>query len=66
MNSEPRQECPHNKCTNNKGDRCILIARLYEECNEVLGKCPECGGPATHPSGLCRDCLQAKLEAEEL
>ena len=28
-------------------------------------KCPECGAPATHPSGICRDCHQAKLEAGE-
>ena len=31
-----------------------------------LGKCPECGGPATLSSGLCRDCHQGKLEAEEV
>lgn len=36
------------------------------EIEEPVGKCPECGGPATHPSGLCQDCRQAKLEAEEL
>ena len=35
------------------------------EIEEPVGKCPECGGPATHPSGLCRDCHQAKLEGEE-
>ena len=29
---------------------------------EPIEKCPECGAPATHPSGLCRDCHQAKLE----
>ena len=29
-------------------------------------KCPDCGGPATHPSGLCRDCYQGKLESEEI
>lgn len=29
------------------------------------GKCPECSGPATHPSGLCRDCHQSKLEAKD-
>ncbi len=28
-----------------------------------LSECPQCSGPATHPSGLCRDCHQAKLEA---
>ena len=28
-------------------------------------KCPDCGSPATHPSGLCRDCYQAKLETEK-
>ena len=27
--------------------------------------CPECEGPATHPSGLCRDCHQAILELEK-
>ena len=26
------------------------------------GKCSECPQPSTHPSGLCRDCYQAKLE----
>ncbi len=24
--------------------------------------CPDCSGPATHPSGLCRVCHQATLE----
>lgn len=33
----------------------------------LTGKqCPECGGPATHPSGLCRSCYQGKLESEEI
>lgn len=32
---------------------------------DYVDNCPECGGPATHPSGLCRDCHQAKLEHEE-
>ncbi len=31
----------------------------------VFVKCSDCGSPATHPSGLCRDCHQAKVEAEE-
>ncbi len=44
--------------------------RIYEEVlaqakKEAVGKCPECGLPATHPSGLCRDCHQSKLETEE-
>ncbi len=35
---------------------------LSEEVEDI-GKCPECGLPATHPSGVCRDCHQASLEA---
>ncbi len=31
----------------------------------VFVKCSDCGSPATHPSGLCRDCYQAKVEEEE-
>ncbi len=27
--------------------------------------CPDCGMPATHPSGLCRDCHQATLELKD-
>ena len=38
--------------------------QIKMEENETVDKCPECGLPATHPSGLCRDCYQSKLEAE--
>ena len=31
-----------------------------------IGMCPDCGTPATHPSGLCRDCYQAKLERNDV
>ena len=38
---------------------------LAEKFGTPLGAklCPQCDSPATHPSGLCRDCHQAKLEA---
>lgn len=36
-----------------------------KEAEDLGDKCPECGLPATHPSGLCRDCHQGKLESEE-
>jgi len=42
----------------------ILITDNKEEGTQ-LGKCRECGLPATHPSGLCRDCFQSNLEAED-
>jgi len=37
-----------------------------DQNSEVNPNCPECDGPATHPSGLCRDCYQGKLESEEI
>ncbi len=44
-------------------DVIIMKAKPLEKEEEAVGKCPECGLPATHPSGLCRDCHQSKLEA---
>ncbi len=49
---------------------CILVVVRqanvlgYIDWLDELGDCPKCGLPATHPSGLCRDCHQASLEAE--
>ncbi len=44
----------------------VLITKVAPfEKEEEIGKCSKCGLPATHPSGLCRDCHQAKLEAED-
>ena len=42
----------------------LYLSRRLDELKEAVNKCPECGGPATHPSGWCRDCHQSKLEAE--
>ena len=42
-----------------------LIIPLENIEDQAVDKCPECDGPATHPSGLCRDCHQGKLESEE-
>ncbi len=43
----------------------IPLENIEDQENEAVDKCPECDGPATHPSGLCRDCHQGKLESEE-
>lgn len=32
------------------------------DTEEGLDPCSECGSPATHPSGVCRDCYQAIKE----
>jgi len=44
-----------------KGDKFNVEIEKEEDLGD---KCLECGLPATHPSGLCRDCHQSKLEAE--
>ena len=41
-------------------------ARIIKLALGIIGTCPDCGSPATHPSGLCRDCHQAKLERGEI
>lgn len=35
------------------------------ESEESFKKCSKCGLPATHSSGLCRDCHQAILERSD-
>ena len=41
-------------------------AKKIEKDLGIIGICPDCGSPATHPSGICRDCHQAKLERDEI
>ncbi len=46
----------------------LYLAQRVKELKEKekpFDKCPDCGLPATHPSGLCRDCHQAKLERSD-
>lgn len=42
------------------------LEKELKASEEAFEECPECGAPATHPSGLCRDCHQAKLWSERL
>ena len=74
--SREEQKCP--ECGSNKVSIAVdsVVGYWYAFC-EVCGTkgpkkdliemerartCPECSGPATHPSGLCRDCYQASRE----
>lgn len=41
-----------------------LVDLPEDHSTSYRSRCPDCDGPATHPSGLCRDCHQAILELE--
>lgn len=63
-------DCPYNINASEDCGLALIKIRATEITDNlergIIGICPDCGCPATHPSGLCRDCYQAKLEGDEI